>query len=154
MPAAVIIIFLVPWYALKLKLGLPAISLEWQVFLEGGAGAMAPDFGRAAAVMGLQLLTSAYDSTRAVLGSFYGPVWILMGLAMLFSLKRHFVRYNWIFFVFIFTGMASIFISVASIPEFANSTERYILHLFPLAYYWIMTNSIGSSLSERNGTAR
>jgi len=155
MPAAVIIIFLVPWYALKLKLGLPAISLEWQLFMGGGAaGGLDPDFGRAAAVMGLQFLASAYDSTRAVLGSFYGPVWILLLLAMLFSLKRHFVRYNWIFFVFIFTGMVSIFISLASIPEFANSTERYILHLFPLAYYWIMTNSIGRSLRERNGRAR
>jgi hypothetical protein len=70
---------------------------------------------------------------------------------MFFSIKRHFREYNWIFFIFIAAGMLSIFISLASVPEFANSTERYILHLFPVTYYWVMTNSIGKSLQERTG---
>jgi hypothetical protein len=152
MPLAVFVIFLTPWYLLKLKLGLPVISIEWAMFFGGGPeGALSPDFGRAAGVMGWQFLLSVYDSTRAVLGSFYGPIWILLLVAMLFSLKRHFREYNWIFFVFIATGMITIFISLAAVPDFANSTERYILHLFPVTYYWVMVNSIGKSLQERAG---
>jgi len=150
MPIAVFIIFLVPWYILKLKLGIPLLSTEWVQFLNrdpSGAGML--DLGRAASVMGIQFLLSVWDSTRAVFGSFYGPVWILLLVAMFFNLKRHFRKYNWIFFVFIFLGMVTIFISLASIPDFANSTERYILHLFPVSYYWIMTNSIGRELMER-----
>ena len=98
--------------------------------------------------MGIQFLLSVYDSTRAVLGSFYGPIWVLMLVALLFNLKRHFKGFNWIFFAFICLGMAGIFLSLASIEDFANSTERYILHLFPVTYYWVMTNSIGKSLQE------
>jgi hypothetical protein len=125
MPLTVFVIFLFPWYLLKLKLGLPVISIEWKIFLGGDvAGTISLDFGRAAAVMGWQFLLSVYDSTRAVLGSFYGPIWVLLLVAMLFSLKRHFREYNWIFFVFIAAGMLSIFISLASVPDFANSTER------------------------------
>lgn len=103
--------------------------------------------------MGIQFMLSVYDSTRAVFGSFYGPVWILMLIAMLFNIKQHFEKYGWIFFTFISAGMAAIFISLASITDFANSTERYILHLFPVCYYWIMTNLgqafKGKSLRER-----
>jgi hypothetical protein len=149
MPLAVFIIFLIPWYLLKLRLGIPAVSTEWEMFL--GKGSM--DFGRAAAVMGRQFLLSAYDSTRAVLGSFYGPLWVLMLIAMFFRLKQHFRDYNWIFFVFIAAGMISIFASLAAIPDFANSAERYILHLFPVTYYWVMTNSIGKSLKDWKGNA-
>ncbi len=151
MPLAVFIIFMVPWYLLKLKLGLPFLSTEWSVFVNGGimgAGAAGP--GKAAAVLGSQLLLSVYDSTRAIFGSFYGPVWILMLVAMLFSFKRHFKDFGWIFFIFLSAGMVSIFISLASISDFANSAERYILHLFPLAYYWIMSNSIGKELDGRS----
>jgi len=139
MPLAVFVIFLTPWYLLKLRLGIPAISAEWEIFL--GKGSM--DFGRAAAVMGRQFLLSVYDSTRAVLGSFYGPVWVLMLIALLLRLKQHFRDYNWIFFVFIAAGMVSIFVSLAAIPDFANSAERYILHIFPVTYYWVITNSAG-----------
>ena len=149
MPLTVFIIFLTPWYLLKLKLGLPAASPEWQLFLDGiTSGQTWLDPGRAAAVMGWQFLLSVYDSTRAVLGSFYGPIWVLMLAAVFFRLRQHFREYNWIFPIFITTGMASIFISLAAVPDFANSTERYILHLFPVTYYWVMTNSIGKSLQE------
>jgi hypothetical protein len=139
MPLSVFIIFLAPWYLLKLRLGIPAVSTEWEVFL--GKGSM--DFGRAAAVMGRQFLLSVYDSTRSVLGSFYGPVWVLMLIALLFRLKQHFRDYKWVFFVFIAAGMVSIFVSLAAIPDFANSAERYILHIFPVTYYWVIINSAG-----------
>jgi hypothetical protein len=150
MPTAVFLIFLVPWYLLRLKLDLPLISTEWELLLSGNTPAGgAFDVARAASVMSRQFILSIYDSTRAVFGSFYGPIWVLMLVAMLFNLKRHFRDYNWIFFAFISLGMITIFISIASIADFANSSERYILHLFPVSYYWIMTNSIGKQLQER-----
>jgi len=151
MPLAVFIIFLIPWYLLKFKLGLPFLSTEWSGFINGNIAGMVPAGPReAATVLGMQLLLSVYDSTRAVFGSFYGPVWVLMLVAMLFSFKKHFKDFSWIFFVFLSVGMAAIFISLASISDFANSAERYILHLFPLAYYWIMSNSIGKGLDKRS----
>jgi len=150
MPLAVFVIFLIPWYLLKIKLNLPMLPTEWSSLTNTGiADMMASGFWETAAVMGSQLILSIYDSTRAVFGSFYGPIWILMLVAMLFSFKSHFKDFGWIFFIFLFTGMASIFISLMLISDFANSTERYILHLFPTAYYWIMSNSIGKSLDKR-----
>lgn len=144
MPLAVFSIFLIPWFLLKVKLGLPMLSTEWIIFISEGIGrAGTSDPVKAASVLGLQLLLSVYDSTRAVFGSFYGPVWILMLVAMLFNFKKHFKDFGWIFFVFLSAGMAAIFMSLTLVSDFANSTERYILHLFPLAYYWIMSNSIG-----------
>ena len=150
MPLAVFGIFLIPWYLLKIKLGLPMLSTEWNIFVNEGIMGLGVSGPReAASILGLQLLLSIYDSTRAVFGSFYGPIWILMLVAMLFSFKRHFKDFGWIFFIFLFTGMTTIFISLALVSDFANSTERYILHLFPLAYYWIMSNSIGKGLDTR-----
>ncbi len=148
MPFAVFAIFLIPWYLLKIKLGLPFISIEWNSLISAGTAGMAgmPGIKEAASVLGSQLILSIYDSTRAVFGSFYGPIWTLMLVAMLISFKRHFKDFGWIFFIFLFAGMASIFISLALISDFANSTERYILHLFPAAYYWIMSNSMGKTL--------
>jgi hypothetical protein len=89
------------------------------------------------------MVLSVYDSTRAVFSSFYGPIWVMLLIAMLFSLKQHFRKFNWIFFTFLVFGLISIFVSLASVSDFNNSTERYILHLFPTAYYWVMANSIG-----------
>ncbi len=148
MPLAVFAIFLIPWYLLKIKLGLPFISTEWNSLLSADTAGMVgmPGIKETASVLGSQLILSIYDSTRAVFGSFYGPIWILMLVAMLINLKRHFKDFGWIFFIFLFTGLASIFISLALISDFANSTERYILHLFPAAYYWIMSNSIEKNL--------
>ncbi|MCD4670406.1 MAG: hypothetical protein K8S14_08165, partial [Actinomycetia bacterium] len=149
-PLAVFAIFLIPWYLLKIKLGLPFISTEWRDFISGGiAGIRISGFREAASILGSQLILSIYDSTRAVFGSFYGPVWILMAAAMFLSFKKHFRDFGWIFFIFLFAGFASIFISLALIDDFANSTERYILHLLPAAYYWIMSNSIGKNLDIR-----
>jgi len=150
MPLAVFVIFLIPWYLLKMKLGLPMISTEWNSLINTDiAGMIVSGLREAATAVVSQLILSVYDSTRAVFGSFYGPIWILMLIAMLFNFKSHFKDFGWIFFIFLFTGMTSIFISLMLISDFANSTERYILHLFPTAYYWIMLNSIGKTLDKR-----
>ena len=143
-PLAVFIIFLSPWYLLKLKLGLPFLSTEWYEFFGSSYGYVdISGMGEAARVISSQMVLSVYDSTRAVFSSFYGPIWVMLLIAMLFSLKQHFRKFGWIFFLFLFFGFISIFVSLASVTDFKNSTERYILHLFPTAYYWIMSNSIG-----------
>ena len=147
LPIAVFIIFLALWYLLKLKLGLPFLSTEWHEFISSSFGHIdITGLREAARAIGSQIILSLYDSTRAVFGSFYGPVWILLLIAMFFNLKSHFRNFSWIFFVFLSFGFISIFVSLASVPDFINSTERYVLHLFPTAYYWIMSNSIGKSL--------
>ena len=147
LPLAVFIISLAPWYFLKIKLGLPFLSTEWHEFISSSFGHIdITGLREAARAIGSQIILSLYDSTRAVFGSFYGPVWILLLIAMFFNLKSHFRNFSWIFFVFLSFGFISIFISLASVPDFINSTERYVLHLFPTAYYWIMSNSIGKSL--------
>jgi len=147
LPLAVFIIFLAPWYLLKIKLGLPFLSTEWHEFISSNFGNIdITGIWEAFRAIGSQIILSLYDSTRAVFASFYGPVWILLLIALFFNFKQHFRNFSWIFFVFLSFGFISIFISLASVPDFVNSTERYILHLFPTAYYWIMSNSIGKSL--------
>ena len=147
LPLVVFIIFLAPWYFLKIKLGLPFLSTEWTEFIRSSSGHIdITGLGEAAKAISSQIILSLYDSTRAVFASFYGPIWILLLIALFFNLKSHFRNFSWIFFVFLSFGFISIFISLASVSDFINSTERYILHLFPTVYYWIMSNSIGKSL--------
>jgi len=147
-PPALLTLFLLPWYLLKIKLGLPFLSPEWYSFFNGiieGTESFEPV--RAVSAMGMQVLLSVYDSTRAVFGSFYGPVWAVMLIVMLMSIKRHFRDFGWIFFIFLSAGAVSIFLSIAAVSDFANSTERYMLGLFPTAYYWVMSNSIGKNIN-------
>jgi hypothetical protein len=147
LPIVVFIVFLAPWYVLKIKLGLPFISSEWHGFIKSGFEYIGmTGIKDAAMAVGSQIILSSYDSTRAVFGSFYGPVWVLLLVAVFFNLKSHFRNFSWIFFFFLLSGFISIFISLVSVSDFINSTERYVLHLFPTAYYWIMSNSIGKSL--------
>ena len=147
LPLAVFIIFLGPWYLLKIKLGLPFLSTEWHGFISSSFGHISiTGIREAARAIGSQIVLSLYDSTRAVFGSFYGPIWILLLAAMFFNFKQHFRDFSWIFFIFLSFGFVSIFISLAAVPDFASSTERYVLHLFPAVYYWIMSNSIGKNL--------
>jgi len=124
------------------------LSAEWYSFIDGMiAGTEAFEPVRAVSAMGMQVLLSVYDSTRAVFGSFYGPVWIILFIVMLMSIKRQFRNFGWIFFVFLSAGAVSIFLSIAAVSDFVNSTERYMLGLFPTAYYWVMSNSIGKNIN-------
>jgi hypothetical protein len=93
-----------------------------------------------------ELLFSKFDSARAFLGSSYGIAWIFIAVAAIFNFKKLFKTFNWIFFVFLCTGFIALFISLGFIPEFAWSTERYMLHLFPLAYFWIMRSNLSSTI--------
>ncbi|MES0342468.1 MAG: hypothetical protein ABUK08_09205, partial [Candidatus Humimicrobiaceae bacterium] len=113
LPLVVFIIFLAPWYFLKIKLGLPFLSTEWHEFISLSFGQISiTGIGEAAKAISSQIILSLYDSTRAVFGSFYGPIWILLLIAMFFNLKSHFKNFSWIFFVFLSFGFISIFISL------------------------------------------
>jgi len=141
---AVALLLIVPWYLIRYGLNLPLLSLEWREFLGQGPAADTPGLTGAARVMVSQLLFSAYDSTRAFLGSGYGPAWIVLFVLFWVNLKRMFAGANWVPFVFICLGVVSVFVSIMLIGDFAGSVERYLLHVFPLSYLWILS-SIPSS---------
>ena len=93
-----------------------------------------------------EFLFSKFDSARAFLGSSYGIAWIVLAAMAAFNLKKLFKAFNWIFFVFLSAGFLALFISLGFIPEFAWSTERYMLHLFPLAYFWIIRSYLSGTI--------
>ncbi|MGM0365801.1 MAG: hypothetical protein ACQEP5_04635 [Actinomycetota bacterium] len=129
-----------PWYLIAYGLKLPLLSLEWQQFLAQGQAAGIPGLASALRASASQLFFSAYDSTRAFLGSGYGPAWVVLFVLFWVNIKRMFTRANWVPFVFICFGMASVFLSMVFIGDFTGSVERYLLHVFPLAYLWILSN--------------
>jgi len=138
---------LLPWFLLKIKLSLPLVSMEWSELLRAnantgfGAGNIF-DFKRAMQAFSAEVLFSAYDSTRAILGSSYGPIWIILFILFMLNVRSHFKNYSWIFFVFIIFGFLSVFLSLAAVEDFTGSIERYMLHLFPVTYLWVISNSI------------
>ncbi len=93
-----------------------------------------------------EFLFSKFDSARAFLGSSYGIAWIALAVMAVFNFKKLFKAFNWIFLVFLSAGFIALFISLGFIAEFAWSTERYMLHLFPLAYFWIMRSYLSSTI--------
>jgi hypothetical protein len=110
------------------------------------------DFKTASGAFLGELLYSKFDSARAFLGSSYGIAWIFLAVAAIFNFKKLFKAFNWIFFVFLSAGIIALFISLGFIPEFAWSTERYMLHLFPLAYFWIMRSYLSSTILFKSFT--
>ncbi len=137
---AAALLLLTPWILTAYALDLPLLSLEWQQLLVQPEAAAVPGFGAAWTIMARQLFFSAYDSTRAFLGSGYGPAFVVLFVLFWASIKKLFVRANWLPFVFIMFGVLSVFVSVAYIGDFATSVERYLLHIFPLSYLWILSN--------------
>jgi hypothetical protein len=93
-----------------------------------------------------EFLFSKFDSARAFLGSSYGIAWVILAAMAVFNFKKLFKAFNWIFFIFLSAGFTALFIALGFIPEFAWSTERYLLHLFPLAYFWIMRPYLSSTI--------
>jgi len=146
-PAGLAVIILLFWFLLKIKLALPLISMEWSELLRGdvntGFGAENIfDFRGVMQAFSAEVLFSAYDSTRAIFSSSYGPIWIILFILFIINIRNHFKNYSWIFFVFIIFGFVSVFLSLAAIEDFTGSIERYMLHLFPVTYLWIISNSI------------
>jgi len=161
-PVFLSIFFMLPWFIFKGMLKIPLASSEWltvfsQIRLENQSikGVIEIfNIRRAAGALSSELFYSVYDSTQAFLGSSYGVIWAVLAVLLILNFKNLFKSANWIYPVFIAAGFAAVFISIALIGEFAWSADRYVLHLFPLTYFWIFYNlplfNHGRELAKRN----
>jgi len=143
-PIFISIALLLPWFLLKNKLGLPLLSSEWlEVYkyqdLTGGTAVVFNAGGSLSAIVS-EFLFSSFDSTRAFLGSAYGPIWVILLFFFIVNIGRLFNGRKWVFFVFVIFGLLSVFISLGFVEDFIWSVDRYLLHIFPLAYFWIISN--------------
>jgi len=145
-PILISIALLLPWFLLKHKLGLPLLSSEWLEVYKGqgltGGTAAAFNAGESLSAIVSEFLFSSFDSTRAFLGSAYGPIWIILLFFFIINIGRLFNGRKWVFFVFVIFGLLSVFISLGFVEDFIWSVDRYLLHIFPLAYFWIISNMI------------
>jgi len=147
-PVFLSIFLMLPWFIFKGMLKITLAGSEWltvisQIRLENqGVKGVIEIFNisRAAGALATELFYSVYDSTRAFLGSSYGVIWAVLAVLAVLNFKNLFKSANWIYPVFIAAGFAAVFISMALIGEFAWSADRYVLHLFPLTYFWIFYN--------------
>jgi len=133
------------WIVLMYKLNIRFLSREWLPVLTGGQqnnifGQGIFSFSQALKALFSELIFSAFDSTRAYLGSSYGVLWGVLFIFFVLNIKKLFKNFNWIFFVFIAAGFIVLFLSLGAIVDFTWSTDRYVLHLLPLTYFWILYN--------------
>jgi hypothetical protein len=133
------------WIVLKYKLNIQFLSGEWLSVLTGGQqnnifSQEIFSFSQALKALFSELIFSAFDSTRAYLGSSYGILWGVLFIFFVLNIKKLFKNFNWIFFVFIAAGFIVLFLSLGVIVDFTWSTDRYVLHLLPLTYFWILYN--------------
>ena len=145
-PIFISIALLLPWFLLKHKLGLPLLSSEWLEVYKGqdliGDTAVVFNAGGSLSAIVSEFLFSSFDSTRAFLGSAYGPIWIILLFLFIVNIGRLFNERKWVFFVFVIFGLLSVFASLGFVEDFIWSVDRYLLHIFPLAYFWIISNMI------------
>jgi len=144
-PILLSLLLMTVWIVLMYKLNIWFISREWLPVLTGGAqnnifsqGIFS--FSQALKALFSELIFSAFDSTRAYLGSSYGVLWGVLFVFFVLNIKKLFKNFNWIFFVFIAAGFIVLFFSLGAIVDFTWSTDRYVLHLLPLTYFWILYN--------------
>ncbi|MCG2789664.1 MAG: hypothetical protein L6405_06930 [Actinomycetia bacterium] len=139
------LLLMIVWVVLKYKLNIQFLSREWLPVLTGGQqnnifGQEIFSFSQALKALFSELIFSAFDSTRAYLGSSYGVLWGVLFIFFVLNIKKLFKNFNWIFFVFIAAGFMVLFFSLGAIVDFIWSTDRYVLHLLPLTYFWILYN--------------
>jgi len=133
------------WIILKYRLNIRFLSVEWITVLTGGLQSnifSREIFSFAQALKSLfsEFIFSAFDSARAYLGSSYSVIWGVLFIFFVLNIKKLFKNFNWIFFVFIAAGFTVLFYSLGVIVDFTWSTDRYVLHLLPLTYFWILYN--------------
>lgn len=132
-----------PWFVTKSMLNLPFSSTEWQMMINNGINNSMTVEGikRALSAFTAELVYSSYDSTRAFLGSSFGPVMIILLILFVMTIKKAFTNGGLVFFLFTSLSFISTFVSLIFIKEFEGSIERYILPGFFLAFYWIFSNT-------------
>jgi hypothetical protein len=136
---------MLPWLYIKNRLDLSTLSSEWSALfinIQEQNHNIFDFFDLTASIKAITsgLFYSAFDSARTFLGSSYGIVWFVMPVILLVNFKKSVSNYNWIFPVFILTGFISLLLAFALVKEFIWSTDRYLLHLLPLTYFWIFYN--------------
>ena len=144
-PVLLSLLLMAVWIVLMYKLNIRFLSREWLPVLTGGAqnnifSREIFSFSQALKALFSELIFSAFDSTRAYLGSSYGVLWGVLFVFFVLNIKKLFKNFNWIFFVFIAAGFMVLFFSLGAIVDFTWSTDRYVLHLLPLTYFWILYN--------------
>ena len=144
-PILLSLLLMAVWVVLMYKLNIRFLSREWLPVLTGGAqnnifGREIFSFSQALKALFSELIFSAFDSTRAYLGSSYGVLWGVLFIFFVLNIKKLFKNFNWIFFVFIAAGFMVLFFSLGAVVDFTWSTDRYVLHLLPLTYFWILYN--------------
>jgi hypothetical protein len=144
-PILLSLLLMAVWIVLMYKLNIQFISREWLPVLTGGQqnnifSQEIFSFSQALKALFSELIFSAFDSTRAYLGSSYGVLWGVLFIFFVLNIKKLFKNFNWIFFVFIAAGFIVLFLSLGAIVDFTWSTDRYVLHLLPLTYFWILYN--------------
>lgn len=132
-----------PWLLTKSLLNLSFASTEWQKIInsEINHSIISEGFKRAFSSFTTELIYSSYDSTKAFLGSSYGPILIILLILFIMTIKKAFTNGGLIFFLFTGLVFISSFISIIFIKEFEGSIERYILPGFLLSFYWIFSNT-------------
>ncbi|MCE5330331.1 hypothetical protein LLG07_08395 [bacterium] len=153
-PLLLISAIYLPWLIFKLKLALPFISDEWQKVLGTSVSLdfISEGLKRAASGFLTELIYSPFDSTKAFFGSFYGPVLMILLILFFVTIKKAFTNGGLVFFLFVMLVFLTSFISIMFVPDFEGSIERYILPAFPLAYYWILSNTF--KIKPENGMVR
>jgi len=136
-----LLLLITPWALLMHKLNLNIFSVEWMGLFSRG-GSIFSKFDLSGAIGGFlgEFLYSIFDSIGVFFGSGYGAVWFILFILFFINIKKLFLRSGWIPFIFLLFGFGIVFISIGLIEDFKWSLDRYILHLFPLSYLWILSN--------------
>ena len=137
-PLILMIVLGLPWYLIREKLGIGFLSMEWLGVAGQGISLDTFDWNLALRSFFGQLSFNIYDSTRAYFGSSYGPIWMILIVLFFSNIKKYFKDLNWVYLCFILAGLISVFISLGLVSDFSWSTERYILSVFPVSYYWVL----------------
>ena len=141
LPVFFIISINLPWFITKTLLKLPLASLEWQAVMgeKFSLQMFSEGFKRAFFAFITEFVYSPYDSTRAFLGSSYGPVLLILFIILIAVLKKAFTNGGFVFFLFTTLIFAGTFLSIIFIRDFEGSIERYILPGFFLSFYWVLS---------------
>lgn len=134
LPVLFSLLLMSAWMFLKYRLNIGFLSEEWQGIFTTGVFS----FSQAFKALFSELVFSAFDSTRAYLGSSFGVLWMILFILFVLNIKKMFKDFRWVFFIFIAAGFVSLLFSLGAITDFTWSTDRYVLHLLPLTYFWIL----------------
>lgn len=134
------LILLSPWLILNGSNGLGLWSGQWRDLELQGLDIYR--IGEVAAGFGLGFLFPIYNSTSSFLGSGYGALWVLLGVALALNLKKIRADGNLLLLGALVFGLMLYLSGAIFVADFLRSAERYLLHLFPIAMF-LTANLLG-----------